>query len=101
VTTILLVLAIWLLINVLFCVVMMPPRKPRNDAGPKGQLARVVVDNKPAPFERRAEVEPARPSFGMVIVSVVMGTVFLLAPLIDRIADSLRGLIKKRHADPE
>ena len=100
-TTILLVLAIWLLINILFCVAVMPPRKPRKNDGPKGQFAPVVTKDRPGSFELRGDEEEARPTLGMMVFSVVMGTLFMLAPLIDRAADSIRGIIKKRPTDFE
>ena len=100
-TTILLVLAIWLLINVLFVVAAMPPRKPRRIDAPKGQLAPVAIKDRPDPYELRGDEEEARPTFVMVVFSVVMGAVFMLAPLIDRAADRIRGIIKKPRADSE
>jgi hypothetical protein len=101
VTTILLVLAIWLLINILFVVAAMPPRKPRRIDGPKGQLAPIAIKDRPDPYELRGDEEEARPTFVMVVFSVVMGAVFMLAPLIDRAADRIRGIIKKPRVDSE
>lgn len=100
-TTILLVLAIWLLINILFVVAAMPPRKPRQNGGPTGQLAPIPIKDRPDSFELRRDEEEAKPTFAMVLFSVVMGAVFMLAPLIDRAADRIRGIIKKPRADSE
>ncbi|MGY4295592.1 hypothetical protein ACVWXN_003687 [Bradyrhizobium sp. i1.4.4] len=59
--TILIVLGIWLLINVLFVVIMLPPRKPRKpDPQEAGTLAPARIDQNGYPFEESGE-GPASP----------------------------------------
>ena len=55
--TILIVLGIWLLINVLFVVIMLPPRKPRKpDPQEAGTLAPARIDQNGYPFEEQEKV---------------------------------------------
>ena len=92
--TLFIVLGIWLLINVLFVVIMLPPRKSR---GPyprqSGALAPVPIDRNHYPFE---EQEPLLLSH--VIISIAMGAFFSLAPPLIEAIDSVKRFVRKRRA---
>jgi hypothetical protein len=86
------VLGIWLLINVLFVVIMMPPRKPRKPASPdSGALAPVRIEQNGYPFEEQEKF-----LLRHVIISIAMGTFFSLAPPLMEAIDSIKRLFKKR-----
>jgi hypothetical protein len=92
--TLLIVLGIWLLINVLFVVIMLPPRKPRRlDPRATGALAPVRINQNGYPFE---EQEPLLLSH--VIISIAMGAFFSLAPPLIEAIDSLKRFFRKRRA---
>ena len=72
------VLGIWLLINVLFVIVMLPPRKPRrrSKSDPReGQLATAPIDRDGA----SAGDDPP-PSLRHVIIAIALGALFSLTP---------------------
>ena len=82
--TILILLAIWLLLNVLFVVIVMPPRQPRKSGGSPsdGSLAPVPIDKGGYPYEAEEQ-----PSLRHVIISVAMGAFFVLVPpLLDAVS---------------
>jgi hypothetical protein len=94
VRTFLIILGIWLLINILFVVVMEPPRKPRkHDApGPPGAgYAPVTINKEAYPFD-----EEKKTSLSFTIVSVAMGAFFVLALPIAKIADAIGRAFRKR-----
>lgn len=91
--TVLIVLGIWLLINVLFVVIMLPPRKPRKpDQHGTGTLAPARIDQNGYPFE-----EQERFLLRHVIISIGMGTFFSLAPPLMKAIDSIKRAIRKRR----
>ena len=91
--TILIVLGIWLLINVLFVVIMLPPRKPRNpDPQDAGTLAPARIDQNGYPFEEQEKV-----LLRHVIISIAMGAFFSLAPPLMEAIDSIKRYIQKRR----
>ena len=91
--TILIVLGIWLLINVLFVVVMLPPRKPRKpDPQEAGTLAPARIDQNGYPFEEQEKV-----LLRHVVISIAMGTFFSLAPPLMEAIDSIKRYIGKRR----
>ncbi|MBR0878975.1 hypothetical protein JQ608_17645 [Bradyrhizobium liaoningense] len=91
--TILIVLGIWLLINVLFVVIMLPPRKPRKpDPQEAGTLARARIDQNGYPFEEQEKV-----LLRHVVISIAMGTFFSLAPPLMEAIDSIKRYIGKRR----
>jgi type II secretory pathway component PulM len=93
VRTLLLVLGIWLLINVLFVVIMLPPRKPRKpDQHGTGTLAPARVDNG-YPFEEQEEKLLLR----HVVISIAMGAFFSLAPPLMEAIDSIKRSFRKRR----
>jgi CDP-diglyceride synthetase len=94
VRTILIVLGVWILINVLFVVIMIPPRKPRKpDPRQTGTLAPVPIDKNGYPFEDQEKL-PLR----HVIISIGMGTFFsLTAPLIEAVESIKRHFRKGRE----
>lgn len=91
--TILIVLGIWLLINVLFVVVMLPPRKPRKpDPQEAGTLAPARIDQNGYPFEEQEKV-----LLRHVVISIAMGTFFSLAPPLMEAIDSIKRYIGRRR----
>lgn len=90
--TLLIFLGTWVLINVLFVLIMVPPRRPRSHPGSPGATL------SPAPIDKKADqFEPDEPfSLRHVVMSVAMGAFFVLVPpllaaldAIDRFAKSL------------
>ncbi|KWV57449.1 hypothetical protein AS156_39795 [Bradyrhizobium macuxiense] len=76
--TLLILLGIWLLLNVLFVVVMVPPRRLRRTqttAQAGRDLAPAPIDKSAYPFAREERV-----SLRHIIVSVGMGAFFVLSP---------------------
>ncbi|APG12266.1 hypothetical protein BKD09_28420 [Bradyrhizobium japonicum] len=91
--TILIVLGIWLLINVLFVVIMLPPRKPRKpDPQEAGTLAPARIDQNGYPFEEQEKV-----LLRHVVISIAMGTFFSLAPPLMEAIDAIKRSIGKRR----
>ncbi|UPK39984.1 hypothetical protein IVB18_23810 [Bradyrhizobium sp. 186] len=91
--TTLIVLGIWLLINVLFVVIMLPPRKPRRpDPHDTGTLAPVRIDHNGYPFEEQEKF-----LLRHVIISIAIGTFFSLAPPLMEAIDSVKRVIRKRR----
>jgi hypothetical protein len=93
VRTILIVLGVWILINALIVLIMIPPRKPRK-SGPRqtGALAPVPIDQNGYPFE-----EQEKPLLRHVIISIAMGAFFSLAPPLIEAVDSVKRFIRKRR----
>ena len=92
--TILILLGVWILINVLFVVIMIPPRKPRKpDPRQTGTLAPVPIDRNGYPFE-----EQEKPLLRHVIISIAMGAFFSLAPPLIEAVESIKRMIRKRRA---
>lgn len=90
---VLIVLGIWLLINVLFVLIMLPPRKPRKpDPQDTGRLAPARIDQNGYPFEEQEKF-----LLRHVIVSIAMGTFFSLAPPLMEAIDSIKRFIRKRR----
>jgi hypothetical protein len=95
----LILLGIWLLINVLFVVIMVPPRKPAATSNPNppfGKLAPVLSNSKKKQDRGDPDQEEAKPSFGLMLAAVGMGAFFVLAPLVIYVADFFRGLFGKK-----
>ena len=91
--TILIVLGIWLLINVLFVVIRLPPRKPRKpDPQEAGTLAPARIDQNGYPFEEQEKV-----LLRHVVISIAMGTFFSLAPPLMEAIDAIKRYIGKRR----
>jgi uncharacterized membrane protein len=72
-TVILALLAIWVLANVLFVLIMVPPRKPRKR--PELSLSPVTIEKG---TDRLDQDEPF--SLRHVVISVAMGAFFMLVP---------------------
>ncbi|MBR0818205.1 hypothetical protein [Bradyrhizobium liaoningense] len=91
--TVLILLGIWLLINVLFVVIMLPPRKPRRpDPQDAGTLAPARIDQNGYPFEEQEKF-----LLRHVIISIAMGTFFSLAPPLMEAIDSIKRFFRKRR----
>ncbi|MBB4367827.1 type II secretory pathway component PulM [Bradyrhizobium sp. cir1] len=92
--TILILLGVWILINVLFVVIMIPPRKPRKpDPGPTGTLATVPINQNGYPFEEQEKL-----LLRHVIISIAMGAFFSLAPPLIEAIESIKRVFRKRRA---
>jgi hypothetical protein len=68
--TFLVVLGIWLLINVLFVMIMMPPRKPQKPDRPRSQegLAPIAIERNAYPYDEDDKV-----SLRHTIIAIAMG----------------------------
>ena len=87
-STVLLILGIWLLSNVLFVVLMAPPRKPRNyDPAPSSgtSLAPAKINKQAYPFHEEEEI-----SIRQIIIAVGMGAFFALSPPIAGTIDAIK-----------
>jgi hypothetical protein len=93
--TALIILGLWLLLNVLFVVVMVPPRKPRKHGAPgasDAKLAPATIDKEAHPFEAAEE----KSSLGFIIRSVGMGAFFVLVPPIAEALDAIKNFFRKK-----
>ena len=90
--TILILLAIWLLLNVLFVVLVMPPRRPRKSGGSPsdGKLAPMPIEKGGYAYEAEEQ-----PSLRHIIISVAMGAFFVLVPPLLEAASALKRFFSK------
>lgn len=90
----LIILGIWLLINVLFVVVMIPPRKPRRPGvvGESSDAAPVAAGMTTGPTETHDDSVSLR----HVIIAIALGAFFSLTPPLLEAYDAIRGLFRKR-----
>ncbi|MBR1128972.1 phosphonate metabolism protein PhnM [Bradyrhizobium iriomotense] len=90
--TFLIVLGIWLLINVLFVVIMMPPRKPRKPDHPRSSagLAPAAIERNAHPFDEEEKV-----SLRHTIIAIAMGALFSLTPPLLEAIDDIKRLVRK------
>ena len=92
--TILILLGVWILINVLFVVIMIPPRKPRKPAPEQtGALAPVPVNRNGHPFEEQEKL-----LLRHVIVAIAMGAFLSLTPPLIEAVESIKRFFGKRRA---
>lgn len=92
---ILTILSIWVLLNILFVVIVVPPRKPRSQVTP------LVTTLSTAPIDpRRTEMEQDEPfSLRHVVASVAMGAFFVLVPPLLALRDAIMRLFRKSSPD--
>lgn len=90
--TLLVILGIWLLINVLFVVIMIPPRKPRKSDQPRSSsgLAPVPIGQNAYAFDEDEKV-----SLRHTIIAIAMGALFSLTPPLLQAVDDIKRLIGK------
>jgi hypothetical protein len=89
--TLLVILGIWLLINVLFVVIMTPPRKPRGAGQPRSPAGLA-----PATIEGSADRSGEDgPSLHHAIITAALGAMFALTPPLPRAFDDIKRLIGK------
>ncbi|MEY9133040.1 hypothetical protein ACVIWV_001086 [Bradyrhizobium diazoefficiens] len=95
--TLLTILGVWLLINVLFVVVMIPPRKPRApDSGPRtGGLVRARIRADEGPYDD----PPA--SLRHVIIAIALGTFFSLTPPLLDAYDAIDRCFRRLRDKPQ
>ena len=95
--TVLIILGIWFLLNVMFVVAMMPPRKLRRQnthGAPDAKLAPVTIDKEAQAFDEDEKI-----SLGLAIASVGMAAFFVLAaPIAEAIDAAKRALGRKPPA---
>lgn len=83
------ILAIWVLLNILFVLLVIRPRKPRPTSRAKTLSPAAVERN-------QREVEQDEPLLlRHVIVSVAMGAFFVLAPPLIALADTIIRFFRK------
>ena len=90
--TLLVILGIWLLINVLFVVIMIPPRKPRKSDQPRASsgLAPVPIGQKAYAYDEDEKI-----SLRHTIIAIAMGALFSLTPPLLEAVDDIKRLIGK------
>jgi hypothetical protein len=90
--TLLVILGIWLLINVLFVVIMIPPRKPRKSGQPRSSsgLAPVPIGQNAYAYEEDEKV-----SLRHTIIAIAMGALFSLTPPLLEAVDDIKRMIGK------
>lgn len=90
--TILVILGIWLLINVLFVVIMIRPRKPRKSHQPRSAsgLAPVPIGQNAYAYDEDEKV-----SLRHTVIAIAMGTLFSLTPPLLEAVDGIKRLIAK------
>jgi hypothetical protein len=90
--TVLFILGIWLLINVLFVVIMIPPRKPRKSGQPRSSsgLAPVPIGQNAYAYDEDEKV-----SLRHTIIAIAMGALFSLTPPLLEAVDDIKRLIGK------
>lgn len=84
------ILTIWVLLNILFVLIVVPPRKPLRQP--------MATTLSPAPIVEpgRREIEQDEPfSIRHVIVSVAMGAFFVLVPPLLALRDAIMRLFGK------
>ena len=91
---ILIILGMWMLLDVLFVVVMEPPRRPRKYDAPRSSDAKFA----PATIDKEAHRYDAeeKTSLSFIIISVAMGAFFVLAAPIAEAVDALKGAFRKK-----
>ncbi|WP_234685227.1 hypothetical protein [Bradyrhizobium monzae] len=88
--TVLTIIGIWLLINVLFVVVMIPPRKPRAEDPPRSSMGPTF-----ATLEGHTHhFEEEKVSTRHIIIALAMGVLFSLTPPLIEALDDIKRLIK-------
>ena len=85
------VLSIWVLLNILFVLIVVPPRKPRRQPRP------LATTFSPAPIDPgQRELEQDEPfSLRHVVASVAMGAFFVLVPPLLALRDAIMRLFGK------
>lgn len=89
--TVLTIIGIWLLINVLFVVVMIPPRKPRAEDPPRSSMGSTfaTLEGHTHHFE-----EEEKGAIRHTIIALAMGVLFSLTPPLIQAIDDIKRLIK-------
>ncbi|WP_347710909.1 hypothetical protein [Bradyrhizobium sp. CB1650] len=85
----LILVGIWILINVLFVVVMIPLRK-KPGAGQTGTLATVRIDQSGHPVEQQDKV-----LLRHVIISIALGAFFSLTPPLIEAIGSIKRFFRR------
>ncbi|MBJ7401806.1 MAG: hypothetical protein JHD07_00240 [Bradyrhizobium sp.] len=88
---VLVVLGIWLLLNILFVVIVVPPRKPQQKTVSPGRaLSAAPIDPSPGQFDHE------RPfSLRHAVASIAMGAFFVLVPPLLALRDAIVRLFRK------
>ena len=89
------VLSIWVLLNILFVLIVVPPRKSRRQPRP------LATTLSPAPIDpSQRELEQDEPfSLRHVVASVAMGAFFVLVPPLLALRDAIMRLFGKSRQD--
>lgn len=91
-TAVLICLVIWVLINVLFVLIMVPPRKPRKQL----DLARTALSPVPLDSQNPGPVDHDEPlSLRHVIMAIAMGAFFVLTPPLIAALHAIERLVKR------
>ena len=95
--TLLAILSIWVLLNVLFVLIVIPPRKSRSRPSTLG------TPLSPAPIDKKRDqiVRDEPSSLRQLVMSVAMGAIFALVPPLLALRNAISRLFfKKTHGGP-
>ncbi|WP_407120182.1 hypothetical protein [Bradyrhizobium sp. STM 3561] len=87
--TLLIILGVWVLINVLFVVLMISPRKPQS-----AEVANRSSET--APIAAGMNYGPKGISLRHVVIAIALGTFFSLTPPLLEAYDAIKGFVGKR-----
>jgi hypothetical protein len=81
----LIVLSVWVLLNILFVLIVVPPRKPRRQPSP------LATTLSPAPLDRTGGQYEQEEAFSLrhVMASLAMGAFFVLVPPLLALRDAI------------
>lgn len=90
----LIVLSVWVLLNILFVLIVVPPRKPRRQPNP------LATTLSPAPIDRAGGQFEQEEAFSLrhVVASVAMGAFFVLVPPLLALRDAIVRFFRNRPA---
>jgi hypothetical protein len=93
--TVLVILTIWVLLNILYVLIVIPPQKPRSRSRTSGATL------SPAPVDKSAsQVDRDEPSsLRHVVTSVAIGVLLTFVPPLIALRDAVARFFRKEHGD--
>ena len=89
------ILTVWVLLNILYVLIVIPPRKPRSRSRTSGTtLSPAPIDKSPSQVDRH---EPS--SFRHVVMLVAIGLLFTLVPPLIAIRDAIARFFRQARGD--
>lgn len=89
--TTLIILGIWLLLNILFVVIVIPARKPKKQIGPGSLLAPVTIEQRPVASDHEEKIP-----ISLVIMSLGIGVLLVFSPPIIKVMDDIKRIFRKQ-----